>query len=136
MTDENRSLNVTAEVAKGRASLAAAERLLDLGLFDDAVSRFYYAAFHFASAALLALGIEVGSHRALLTLFSQHLVHPKHLSVLSGRVLAGLASSRNQADYNRHFVLDRAGAVDEAARTRELIAEIEAYLRAHGDLAP
>ena len=132
MTEQNRAVNVAAEVAKGRASLAAAERLLELDLFDDAVSRFYYAAFHFASAALLVLGIEATSPRALLTLFSQHLVHPGHLSSRTGRALGILSSTRNQADYDRHFLLDRDGALEEAARARALIAEIESYLVTQG----
>lgn len=132
MTDENQAINVAAELAKGRAALTAAEKLLELDLFDDAMSRLYYAAFHFASAALLSHGLEVGTHRALLTLFSQHIVHPGHVSTTAARALAALASLRNQADYNRHFVLDRPGALEEAARARTLIGDLEAYLRTRG----
>ncbi|MEJ2696148.1 MAG: HEPN domain-containing protein [Candidatus Sulfobium sp.] len=49
------------EVLKGymenaRKKLAVAERLLESGDYDDAVSRAYYAAFHAAQALLLTEG--------------------------------------------------------------------------------
>ena len=57
MTNENRKKNIALEVAHGREALQAAEVLLAASLFRDAVSRAYYAAFHFACALLLTLGI-------------------------------------------------------------------------------
>jgi len=132
VTDESRRANAAAEIAKSRTSLAAADQLIALGLFDDAVSRLYYAVFHLASAATLVQGIEPTSHRGLLTLFAQHLVRPGLISAESGRVLAALFGLRNQADYNRYFVVDEAGAREERARAQKLIDELDAYLRASG----
>lgn len=58
MTGENRKENLAIEVEKADASLRAADLCLHAGLFDDAVSRAYYAAFHMVQAVLLTLGLE------------------------------------------------------------------------------
>ncbi len=132
MTDENREINAAAELAKAEKSLAAAGGLIRLGLYDDAASRLYYAAFHFASAALLMLGVEVATHRALMSLFSLHLIKPGLIDVESARILSNLMSLRHQADYNRHFEMDAEGARQERARAQRLIDELRAFLRSRG----
>lgn len=45
---------VFAHMERARQAIEAAETLCAAGLFDDAASRAYYAAFHAASAALMA----------------------------------------------------------------------------------
>ena len=50
MTQEHLAQNGAEEVARGRAALGAAEKLLAADLPYDAASRAYYAAFHFARA--------------------------------------------------------------------------------------
>ena len=135
MTASNRKENAAAELQKFRSSFAAADQLLSAGLFDDAMSRLYYAAFHLASAALLTLGVEATSHRRLLSLFAQHLVKPGLVPAHAGRILANLFALRNQSDYNRHFLLDDAGAREERARTQQLVDALSEFLRKQG-LAP
>lgn len=132
MTEANRRANADAEIQKFRSSLAAADQLLATGLFDDATSRLYYAVFHLASAALLSLGIEATSHRSLLSLFAQHLVRPGRVSTASSRLLSNLFGLRNQSDYNRHFLLDEAGAREERAKIQSLIDELLSFLKGQG----
>ncbi len=67
MTGENRIDNARAEAALGDDALRAAEALLALGLANDAVSRAYYAAFHYARALLLLEGLEPKTHRGFWT---------------------------------------------------------------------
>ena len=74
VSPESMRAHVAREVEKGTHSLGAGEQLLLVGLYDDAVTRLCYAAFHFASAALLTEGVEASSHHGLMTLFSEHLV--------------------------------------------------------------
>jgi uncharacterized protein (UPF0332 family) len=132
MTEENQRANARAEVRKARQALAAADRLIESGLFEDAVSRLYYAVFHMASAVLLGLDIEVKTHAALQSLFAQHVVRAGLVAPDCSRRLAALFGVRQQADYNRHFTIDDRGAREELAGAREIIAELEAVLRARG----
>ena len=85
MTPANARAHVAAELSRGEKSLQAAEALLALGLFSDAVSRAYYAAFHHACALLLVEGAEprthagVRGHRAFVTPPPRN-PHPRPLS--------------------------------------------------------
>ncbi|MBN1674702.1 MAG: HEPN domain-containing protein [Kiritimatiellae bacterium] len=53
MTPENSAANAADEAARGDDALRAARVLLEAGLFNDSVSRAYFAAYHYASALLL-----------------------------------------------------------------------------------
>lgn len=132
MTEENRRANVEAEVEKACATLAAAEHLLANGFADDAASRLYYAAFHMASAALLALGVEVTSHRGLTNQFALHLVRTGHFDPEHSRRLATIQGLRHHADYDRHFQVDVAGAAAELAWVRDFHAKVERFLAERG----
>jgi len=132
VTEENQRANARAEVRKARQAFTAADRLIEAGLFDDAMSRLYYAAFHMASAVLLSVDVEVRAHAALQSLFAQHVVRAGLVAPDCSRRLAALFGVRQQADYNRHFTVNEQGARDERARAGELIAELESVLRARG----
>ena len=60
-------------------ALQAASALLQLGLHNDAVSRAYYAAFHYARALLLLEGLEPKTHRGVVALLLEHYESPGRL---------------------------------------------------------
>ena len=62
MNDSNRRENAAREASLGDDALRAAEALLALALYNDSVSRSYYAAFHYARALLLVEGLEPKTH--------------------------------------------------------------------------
>jgi hypothetical protein len=132
VTEENRRGNVAIEVALGNGALASAELLLEAGQLRDAVSRAYYAAHHYARAALLTLGVEARSHEALRSLFGEHLVKPGHVPRASSRALSRLQRMREDADYERYFELDRAGADEEVAVARQFVTDVGSYLTTGG----
>jgi hypothetical protein len=51
------------ELARAKKALLAAKTLLEKGLFEDCVSRAYYAVLHAAKAALFVTGIEPDTHK-------------------------------------------------------------------------
>lgn len=106
--------------------------LAEIGLFDDASSRLYYAAFHLVSAALLTHGVQAQSHGGVATLLGQHLVRPGLLPTLVAREFATLMGLRSQADYNRHFVMDAEGFAAAARSAEALFPPLEAYLVGRG----
>lgn len=130
--DEVRGVLVRAEVHKACDALAAADSLLTIGLWDDAVSRLYYAVFHMASAALLAIGVEATSHRAVQSLVSLHLVKTGRVSVDTVRGIAELFALRNQADYNRLFAVDRPLAEFHRAQATGTLAALAAVIETQG----
>jgi uncharacterized protein (UPF0332 family) len=62
------------EIERGKKSLRAAKKLFDEELFEDAISRAYYAILHAAKAVLLRENVKVDSHEAVKRLFGMHLI--------------------------------------------------------------
>ena len=132
MTNENALLDAKAELQKAQTAFRAARALSELELFDDAASRLYYAAYHHVSAALLVIGVQAQTHAGLAMLLGQHLVKPGLLSPSVSHDLAALLGLRGQADYNRHFLLDKAAMYEELARVERLFATVGAFLATRG----
>jgi uncharacterized protein (UPF0332 family) len=136
VTDENARANADAELQKAYAARRAARALAGLGLYDDAASRLYYAAFHLISASLLCLGVQAQTHRGVALLLGQHLVKPGLVPTSVGRDFATLLGLRSQADYNRHFLLDAPSISDELARIDALFQLLGAFLTSRGITLP
>jgi len=135
VTEENRRSNLEAELERGNASLRAAEALLGLALWDDAVSRAYYAAFHHVQALLFSEGLEARSHTGTHDLLFQHFVRHGYLPARLAKLFAGLQRYREQADYSRLFRFDEQGAREEVERAGEICRTVRDLLSARGWLA-
>jgi uncharacterized protein (UPF0332 family) len=128
MTDAGLRAIASAEAERGDQALAASEKLLAAGLFYDAASRAYYAAFPYARALCLVAGEEPRSHQGVAHLLSLHFVRTGVLPEDTSRTYALLQRFRESSDYDAAFVLDEPGA-DEAVRSaRELRARFRALL--------
>lgn len=103
---------VDREIVHGEQALTSARALRDLGMYNDALSRLYYAVFHFAAALLLTEGVEPRRHRALPGLLLTHLASAGFDASDAARI-ARLSTYRDMADYERAF--DATAAVVEDA---------------------
>ena len=90
---------VCQELKKAEQALKAAQNLLADGLYDDAVSRAYYAVFHGARAALKTKGIETVSHKGLISQFALHLVKTGEVEEEYGDILRQIKEDRETGDY-------------------------------------
>ncbi|MBK6514137.1 MAG: HEPN domain-containing protein [Polyangiaceae bacterium] len=123
--------DVAREAAHGAQALAAARALFGLRLFNDALARTYYAAFHFATALLLTEGVEPRRHRSLPGLLASHLGGAGFDASDAAR-LGRLSTYRDMADYERAFDATE-GLVQEALADAEtFIAKAERCLRDRG----
>lgn len=91
---------IRSQVSKAEEKLQAARSLLAAGFTDDAISRAYYAIFHAASGVLLAEGVSVERHGALVTMFGLHLVKPGKIARRLSRILGRLKDEREGGDYD------------------------------------
>ena len=132
MTGENRRLNLQAELRKGERARRSADTLLRAGLWDDAVSRACYAAYHHVSALLLTQGLEARTHAGLHDLFFLHFVRPGLLPRPLAKQFAGLQQYRAQADYSRAFSFPDAEAREEVTHANELCEAVRSYLATDG----
>ncbi len=135
MTDEQKRAAIAAEVARGAEALAAADALLGLGLFADAVSRAYYAAYHHACALLLSVGEEPKTHGGVHRLVQRDFVRTKKLAAEDGHLLTRLQTHRNSADYSAEYVFTRETATEEVTAARRFVNACAAVLDRDGWLA-
>jgi hypothetical protein len=127
LTEANRRKNAEAEASLGDEALQAAKVLLTIGLPNDAVSRAYYAAFHYARAVLLMHGLEPRTHRGVIAVLVAERDPPIGLSREAISDLARLQTMRDTADYARSRV-PRERAADEVAAAERFVAAARALL--------
>ena len=106
-----------------------ARELADSGHAADSVSRSYYAMFHAATAALLALGIERSSHRGIIAAFGESLVKGGHMDARHHAAFRKAFDARIESDYlpEPAETIEKARAIlDEA---REFIVACRSFLQ-------
>lgn len=123
MTKTNAKENSLNEARRGDEVLNAARHLLSHGFYNDAVSRAYYAAFHWARALLFTRGIESKTHRGVIQLLNLHFVKDGPLAPQMAEHLSHLEIYRELSDYTAiaQFTKDQA---------REELARAEAFITA------
>lgn len=129
MNESNRADNAAREAALGDDALRAAEALVGLGLNNDAVSRAYYAAFHYARALLLLEGLEPKSHRGVFSLLERHFEATGRLSREALSRFARLQTFRGLADYDSRDRLSGERAAEELSAAQLFVAEASALLQ-------
>jgi hypothetical protein len=128
LTRENRLAVCAAEAALGDDALEAAVALLALSLCNDAVSRAYYAAFHYARALLALEGLEPKTHRGVVALLAEHIEKAGRIAPGAVSALARLQTFRGLADYDSSERLDRARAEAEVAAAAQFVETARAIL--------
>jgi uncharacterized protein len=121
VTGDNSRTNAREDIARAEESLAAARHLLAGGFYNDAVSRAYYAAFHFARALLVSKGVEAKTHRGTVQLLGLHFVKTGSLAPEVAGLLAHLETYRELVDYTPATQFSREEAAQEIERAERFI---------------
>jgi uncharacterized protein (UPF0332 family) len=108
--------------------IEVAQKLLDLGYFDDAASRAYYGMFYAAKAALLSIDVETKSHAGVLNQFSQHFIKSGQLDKKYGRMLALVMQIRETSDYSPEISVSHENAAAIIADAQAFVVEIKTFL--------
>ena len=105
-------------MARGDEALRAAEELVRLELSNDAISRAYYAAYHWARALLYTKGLESKTHRGVIQLLGLHFVREGMLAEEAVHLLGQLADNREASDYSAsvRFTEDESRQAIESAK--------------------
>lgn len=128
MTEEGKSNAAAEDLEMAAEELRAAETLLAADLPRVALTRAYFAVFHAVRARLYAAGLEPRTHSGTHHLFNAHFVKTGIYGAATSRLIARLQKFREEADYSRAFMVDRAGAREEIDAARELVAMIRGEL--------
>jgi len=128
MTEDNRHDNAVDESRLGDACLAEARYLLEGDFFNAAVSRAYYAAFHWALALLFLRGLEPKTHRGVIQLLHLHYAEPGVMSADVASCLGQLETYRELSDYNAKASFDEDRAKSEIDRAERFISFCRPFL--------
>jgi uncharacterized protein (UPF0332 family) len=128
VTGANRGANARAEAALGDDALQAAQALLQLGFHNDAVSRAYFAAFHYARALLLLEGLEPKTHRGVVSLLMDRYERSGRLEPGAVSTLARLQTFRGLADYDASERIAKQRAEAEVAAARAFVEKARPFL--------
>ena len=127
MNDTNRQ-QADLELARARKALLAASVLYEHKLYEDCVSRAYYAVLHAARAALATCSVFPKSHTGTKRLFGLHLVKEGLLEKHYAVILTAEQEDREMGDYGIgiEFSADRAQARLEEAQ--DFVHHIERFV--------
>lgn len=106
-----------------------ARQIFSIGLYDDAVSRAYYAMFYAAKAALLSEGLDLRKHSSAVTKFRELFVVTGRVDAKYLRYLGRAQSARERSDY-APFVPPSKDGTEEILKTAEaFIKKIKEILK-------
>lgn len=128
MNDVNKFENAGLETEKGDAALEEAQILFENKKYDGVVSRAYYAAFHYASAALLRKGLEAKSHQGMQRLFHLHFIRTKIFNDKAGITLSHAQKAREEADYYPEISFTREVAEERLNEVKKFVKQVRSYL--------
>lgn len=129
MNSINKRMNIDMEVEKGDACLRQADLLFKNKEYDGAVSRTYYAVFHYASALLLTKGIEARSHEGLIRLFNLHFIKSGTLQKECSVILSHAQKAREEADYWPEISFDEEDAEVRLREAKSFFKNVEKHLK-------
>jgi uncharacterized protein (UPF0332 family) len=120
------------EIERGEKALKAAQLLSENGLYEDAVSRAYYAVLHLAKAALLSQGVRTSSHKGVLAMFGLHLVEKGLIGPDLARILAKEKEERELGDYDVMIDIDQERAKERIRQAEQFITTVKSFLSKGG----
>jgi len=118
------------ELNRAKKALLAAKTLLQNQLYEDCVSRAYYAVLHAAKAALVEIGVEPESHRAVRKMFGLHLVKTGKIEKDFASILTAQQEDREIGDYDIHIEIEQDTAEKRVLDAEDFILRIEKFLQA------
>lgn len=129
MTEQQkvRSL-VTARRQRADTALRAARTLLAQELYQDSISRSYYAMFHATSALLLTKGLGTSKHKGVISLFDLHFVKPGILTKETSRWIHGAFEARQEADYGDELANPKVEATTMLSHAEAFVRTVQPVL--------
>lgn len=117
------------ELARAKKALLAAKTLLENQLYEDCVSRAYYAVLHATKAALATENVTPESHHAVRRLFGLHLVKTGKIEKDFARILTAEQEDREIGDYDIHIDIEQDTAAKRVSDAAAFIKRIDKYLK-------
>ena len=117
------------ELIRSKKALRAAKILLEKELFEDCVSRAYYAVLHAAKVALYMEGIEPDTHQGVRRSFGLHLVKEGKIEREYAKILIAEQEDREIGDYSIDIEIVGERAKERVNEAEQFVERIDQYLQ-------
>lgn len=125
LSQENRNALAAYRYQRSQETLAEVLSLKQLGYYNTAINRLYYACYYAAVALLIRHGINPGTHAGVKQMIGMHFVATGRMSREIGRSFSLLFERRHSSDYD-----DFAYSTEE--EVNELLPKAKAFIEAVG----
>lgn len=125
LSQENRNALAVYRYRRSQETLAEVPSLKQLGYYNTAVNRLYYACYYAAVALLIRHGINPGTHAGVKQMIGMHFVATGRMSRETGRSFSLLFERRHSSDYD-----DFAYSTEE--EVNELLPKAKTFIEAVG----
>ena len=115
-------------MARAGKSMRAANILFAEELFEDAVSRAYYAVLHAARAAPSTLDIAPSTHDGVRRMFGLHLVRPGLLEKEYAVIFTAEKEDRELGDYDVAFDMEKDRAQQRITDAMAFVKRVSRFL--------
>lgn len=125
LTDNERMSLVALRLDKAKTFLTEANQMVELGLWDVAANRFYYACFHAAQAAIVHFGLSAHTHAGTIAVFGSNFVRTEKVDKALGAFFSRMEQLRMKADYNCDYDVTQADVESMIQPARDFLSAIE-----------
>jgi len=110
--------------------LEHAHQIFEVGLYDDAISRAYYAMFYAAKGALLTEGLDLRKHSSVVAKFREVFVVPRRVEANYLHYLGRAQSARERSDYAPFMPASREDADEVLTAAKVFITKMAEIVEA------
>ncbi len=110
---------------KAHSKLHSAQLLFQEELFEDSLSRSYYAMFTAAKAIPALKKLDSRKHSGIISLFNQHFVKSNIVDKSPGRILMNSKDFREESDYGDYVSISKEDAHAQFSNAEFFISNIE-----------
>lgn len=125
---EEKKALIAYRIQKAHDSLKEAKAVANLGFWNLAGNRLYYAAFHMASALLLDKGLVAKTHSGVIHLVGAKFITSGLLSKEDGRLFSRLYELRQSGDYDDMYDATEEDIASFFPRTEQFVRQLESLI--------
>ena len=113
---------------KAKIDLNDAKKTLELGMFDTAANRSYYAIFHSARAVLALDGQDYKKHSGVISNFQKDYIKTGVFDKVMSGIIKSAFDMRIDSDYEDFYVVPKEDVIRQVEEAEYFVCKVEEYL--------
>ena len=115
-------------LSKAEEYLSDSKKILELGMYDAAANRSYYAIFHTVRALLALDGKDFKKHSGVIAYFQAEYIKTGLLEKEMSNIVKSAFSLRTESDYKDFFIIAHEDVERQVAEADLFFHRIESYI--------